>query len=266
MEHNEQDSVQQGVEFQATGGKICSSCKRMFPANDVYFNKSKASPSGLKRQCKRCSRLKSPVKDLKIEGMVYCSSCLKYYPKSKEFFRSKEMSESCFCGKCIPCRREDDAIKIASDESFRDRNRKRCAEWYLDNDNKKKIRESSRRWKNNNKKKCAESYVRYIQERGGKERRRISAKERYIANPEKYRSKASESVRRIRIARPSWYQSERKIILDIYKDASTKGMHVDHIVPIKSDIVCGLHCIANLQLLHPHENQSKSNRWWPDMP
>ena len=41
---------------------------------------------------------------------------------------------------------------------------------------------------------------------------------------------------------------------------------VDHIVPLTSPIVCGLHCSDNLQVITELENARKGNLWWPNMP
>jgi hypothetical protein len=71
-------------------------------------------------------------------------------------------------------------------------------------------------------------------------------------------------------ATPSW--ADLDVIETFYESAHNLGMllgewyHVDHIVPLTSDIVCGLHTQANLQVLLGTENLSKLNRWWPDMP
>jgi len=41
---------------------------------------------------------------------------------------------------------------------------------------------------------------------------------------------------------------------------------VDHVVPLQSRLVCGLHCAANLTILPETLNKRKGNLWWPDMP
>jgi hypothetical protein len=88
------------------------------------------------------------------------------------------------------------------------------------------------------------------------------------ANPDKiafYKSKRRSAKLN---ATPSW--ADKDAMLGVYTEAAslTKSgvtTHVDHIVPLQSPLVCGLHCEANLQLLLANDNVSKGNRWWPDM-
>jgi hypothetical protein len=76
-------------------------------------------------------------------------------------------------------------------------------------------------------------------------------------------------ARKIR-AIPIW-ANQKKIDM-FYEEANGMSMalgewyEVDHIVPLQSNLVCGLHCEFNLQILHHKENSSKGNRHWPDMP
>ena len=96
----------------------------------------------------------------------------------------------------------------------------------------------------------------------GKKYRRLS---NAYAN-EKY----ARRKRMIDSATPAW--ADRIKVMEIYyaAQAITKltGIlhHVDHIVPLQSKIVCGLHCEANLQVLPAIDNIKKHNRTWPDIP
>ena len=76
---------------------------------------------------------------------------------------------------------------------------------------------------------------------------------------EKVRRKA-DKIR----ATPKWADMVK--IRKIYREARLVGLTVDHIVPLRSPIVCGFHCEANLQILTNDENGKKANRTWPDMP
>lgn len=57
---------------------------------------------------------------------------------------------------------------------------------------------------------------------------------------------------------PGW--ADIPTIDSIYKNCP-EGYHVDHIVPLKGVLVCGLHVVENLQYLTAHDNISKHNKY-----
>lgn len=69
-------------------------------------------------------------------------------------------------------------------------------------------------------------------------------------------------------ATPSWSETEEiKAVYAIAGAWRQAGVdcNVDHMVPLQSNKVSGLHCLANLSILPKVGNVAKGNRWWPDM-
>jgi len=90
----------------------------------------------------------------------------------------------------------------------------------------------------------------------GKEYRKTNAAKINARNVLRYSNKKK--------ATPAWADSKK--IEHIYIFAKAKEhltgnkMHVDHIIPLQSDIVCGLHVENNLQILSAFDNISKGNK------
>jgi hypothetical protein len=76
---------------------------------------------------------------------------------------------------------------------------------------------------------------------------------------------AAESKRRAAKlnACPKWADTTK--LNRVYTECP-KGYTVDHIVPLQSKIVCGLHVHWNLQYLLPSDNFRKGNRMWEHHP
>ena len=91
-------------------------------------------------------------------------------------------------------------------------------------------------------------------------------KKQYRAlNPEKIRFHNGSRRAAQKMAMPTW--ADRVQIAAIYAEASKlwrktgEPHHVDHIVPLKNPLVCGLHVPANLQILRGVDNIRKGNRF-----
>lgn len=93
--------------------------------------------------------------------------------------------------------------------------------------------------------------------------RRLS-KEYQQNNRGKVNAIAAKRRASLKKATPAWANLD--LIREFYEDADALGVtgfkwHVDHIIPLKHDLVCGLHVHNNLQLLVASVNISKSNKF-----
>lgn len=101
---------------------------------------------------------------------------------------------------------------------------------------------------------------------------RVTVDGRRLSRRTKAAASSHSNRRRLIVsnAQPKWADSSK--ILEIYRLRDSLSLstgvehHVDHIVPLTSDIVCGLHNEFNLQVLPASDNLKKHNRHWPDMP
>jgi hypothetical protein len=107
------------------------------------------------------------------------------------------------------------------------------------------------------------------------------AKEWVKNNPEKYKVNAKRCYEKTKLKRfayqalsrakrrnavPKWFDSIKEDVQKIYIEARTKTLEtgipheVDHIIPLVSEYVCGLHVPNNLRVVTRYENRSKQNK------
>lgn len=136
----------------------------------------------------------------------------------------------------------------ASKDGFKT-NCKTCVKEYRLN-NIQTILERDRVYRDNNRQRISEYNTQY----------RIRYPERIAAKDAKRRSQKLKAC-------PQWLTKEDKqSIEDLYEQSSLLSKqtgikhHVDHIIPLNSDVVCGLHVPWNLQVIPANENIRKSNK------
>lgn len=71
------------------------------------------------------------------------------------------------------------------------------------------------------------------------------------------RLKSRNKEEKVRRATPPWSD---KVEVNFFDLGCPAGFHLDHILPLSGDTVCGLHVLENLQYLPAKENLSKSNK------
>lgn len=145
-------------------------------------------------------------------------------------------------------------------EKQREASRRYARKWHAANRDRKAATDKA--WAAANPDKVRAKFRRWSQANPGKKAERDR---RYREkNPEKENARAARRRTRKIQATPLW--ADESEILKVYQLAQSKTKetgiihHVDHIVPLKSDYVCGLHCEFNLRVIPGRENIVKGNK------
>jgi hypothetical protein len=225
--------------------KKCGHCGEVLPVE--MFHKNKNTATGYSSYCKVCKRAHDASDVMKHSEKRKASG--KRWREENRVHKSRVSKE----------------YRLNNKESIKQKNK----DYYLANSDK--IKHRSVVWRAENKERFTNTVNNW--RKLNKVRLRKIRKRWADSNPEFSALKASVYRAKKLKATPLWLEdSHYSEMLDLYTAAKMFQLytgneyHVDHIVPLLGDIVCGLHVPWNLQLLSSFENQSKGNRYWPDMP
>jgi len=220
-----------------------------------------AADNPITRICPRCFAAFLSAK--KKAG--YCPPCDKQY-KHEWYLRNQERLKA----QAIAWRAANRERYLANNKRYYETNKpeiaKKQREYQIKNMDRHLQR--SAEWRKKNLDKARDNEARYRERNRDVCNSRI--REWKKSNVSKVTLYSTARRKRNRDAIPKWADMQK--IRQLYRlaehmrRASGINYQVDHIVPLISPIVCGLHCEANLRIVTQEENLKKSNTQWPDMP
>lgn len=93
---------------------------------------------------------------------------------------------------------------------------------------------------------------------------KVRAKKWQSLNPGKLAYQVQRRRAWVKQATPKWLTKEqRREMMALYVEAASRPgeWHVDHVVPLRNKLVCGLNVPWNLQIITGDENRQKGNRF-----
>ena len=203
--------------------KTCSSCEIKKLLTEFYKNKSRSD--GLAHACKECD--KALKKDFNLNNKKTIS----------ERNRKQYLTNI-------------DARKLYSKDYFHKNKATitpKMREYYYENQNK--LLDHANKYRSKNKKNIA-----------------LTSKKWRELNKDHIRLNNIKRKEIIKNAMPKWADPDAiKMFYRIarfLRDKLGEDYHVDHIVPLHGDNVCGFHCESNLQILSAEENLAKGNKYY----
>jgi hypothetical protein len=181
-----------------------------------------------------------------IETQV-CTKCGLEKPLSEYYVRDAKQNRRRDCKACL--KSQGKVYRKANPEKCRAHNKA----WRKAN--REKFQANNKVYYQANREKILAQNKAYVQSNA--EKVRAVNKTWRETNREKLRARNAKRRAAKLQATPAW--ADLKEIQDFYV-ACPPGHHVDHIYPLKSPIMCGLHVENNLQYLPAKENISKGNR------
>lgn len=190
----------------------------------------------MKKSCTKCNRVLSAT-------LVY------FYKSSDGKYGLRSICKEC-------CRKQKNKYYIKNRGYILNREKE-----YKEN-NKNKIKEYNKQYYLDNKEKRLKYNKKHYHNNVEKEKER--RKKYYFDNKEKYVACVAKR-RAIKLqATPDWLTEEH--LEDIewcywLAGHDSENLHVDHIVPLQGNNVCGLHVPWNLRVILAKDNLSKSNKF-----
>lgn len=222
--------------------KLCPKCNTSRVYEDFY--KCSKNKDGLQAYCKPCIKLANTswASENKEKFKEYYAKFRATEKRKAYVANYKEVNKEAIRKGIKAYKKKNRELLLLKGKEYRE-------------ENKDKVRESNRRYVLANKEKVLLSSKSY-REKNRPKYAAYAAKRRVVEERATPSWLSKDDHKRIELA---WGLRELKSFVtgDEYE--------VDHIVPLNSKLVCGLHVPWNLRVIPKVDNRRKLNRHWPDM-
>jgi len=226
--------------------KKCTKCNEVRSLED--FTRDSRSKDGRHSNCKICTRLRDAKRLNEKKEEINARRRQSNKDRGEEILIKQRIYRENNKDRINALQNKLHKEKMENDPVYRETRRQKEREYYINN---KEVCDL-------NSKKSALKH---------RERRTITSQKWKQANKDLRASYSAKRRAKKLNATPLWLTDEQiDEINSIYKEAKRLQeetgniYHVDHIVPLINDKVCGLHVPWNLQILTAKENASKGNK------